>query len=58
LDATQLYDVMVEDGTLSDTQKARIAAKLAEVDKCLLDGADEELQLLSLLALVRNTLAP
>ena len=40
----QLHDAVVEDEDLSDKQKSIITEKLAEVDKCLADGADEHLQ--------------
>ncbi|KAH9757118.1 Replication factor C subunit 4 [Citrus sinensis] len=43
---SQLFDVVVETEDISDEQKARICKCLAEVDKCLVDGADEYLQLL------------
>ncbi|KAK7795810.1 hypothetical protein U0070_000916, partial [Myodes glareolus] len=39
----QLHDAVVEDEDLSDKQKSIITEKLAEVDKCLADGADEHL---------------
>uniref|UniRef100_A0A2N9FCL1 AAA+ ATPase domain-containing protein n=1 Tax=Fagus sylvatica TaxID=28930 RepID=A0A2N9FCL1_FAGSY len=42
----QLLDVVVEADDISDEQKARICKKLGEADKCLVDGADEYLQLL------------
>ncbi|KAK4775631.1 hypothetical protein SAY87_023592 [Trapa incisa] len=42
----QLLDMVVEADDISDEQKARICQKLAEADKCLIDGADEYLQLL------------
>ncbi|XP_063772420.1 replication factor C subunit 4 [Pseudophryne corroboree] len=48
----QLHDVILEREALTDKQKAIIAEKLAEVDKCLVDGADEYLQMLSLFAVV------
>ncbi|XP_029414771.1 replication factor C subunit 4 isoform X2 [Nannospalax galili] len=48
----QLHDVVVEDENLSDKQKSVITEKLAEVDKCLADGSDEHLQLMSLCATV------
>ncbi|NXP13744.1 RFC4 factor, partial [Thinocorus orbignyianus] len=53
----QLHDAVVESGDYSDKQKSAIAEKLAEVDKCLADGADEFLQLVSLCALVMQQLA-
>ncbi|KAI4389758.1 hypothetical protein MLD38_001950 [Melastoma candidum] len=43
---SQVFDLIIESGELSDEQKARISQKLAEADKCLVDGADEYLQLL------------
>ncbi|MEJ1283313.1 replication factor C (activator 1) 4 [Cricetulus griseus] len=52
----QLHDVVVENEDLSDKQKSIITEKLAEVDKCLADGADEHLQLMSLCATVMQQL--
>ncbi|KAK4275771.1 hypothetical protein QN277_018799 [Acacia crassicarpa] len=43
---TQLFEAIVEADDISDEQKARISKKLGEADKCLVDGADEYLQLL------------
>lgn len=43
---SQLFDVIVVAEEISDEQKARICKRLAEADKCLVDGADEYLQLL------------
>ncbi|KNA05205.1 hypothetical protein SOVF_192210 [Spinacia oleracea] len=43
---SQLFDIIVEADDLSDEQKARVFKKLGETDKCLVDGADEYLQLL------------
>ncbi|KVH87585.1 hypothetical protein Ccrd_025135 [Cynara cardunculus var. scolymus] len=43
---SQLFDMVVESIDFSDEQKARICRKLGESDKCLVDGADEYLQLL------------
>ncbi|XP_073529189.1 replication factor C subunit 4 [Phyllobates terribilis] len=48
----QLHDIVLEREDLTDKQKAVITEKLAEVDKCLADGADEYLQMLSLFAVV------
>ncbi|KAG9494007.1 hypothetical protein GDO78_001716 [Eleutherodactylus coqui] len=48
----QLHDVILERSDLTDKQMAVIAEKLAEVDKCLTDGADEYLQMLSLFAVI------
>ncbi|NWQ92017.1 RFC4 factor, partial [Burhinus bistriatus] len=52
----QLHDAVVESEDYSDKQKSVIVEKLAEVDKCLADGADEYLQLVSLCALVMQQL--
>ncbi|KAH0624194.1 hypothetical protein JD844_007706 [Phrynosoma platyrhinos] len=52
----QLHDIIVEREDLSDRQKSVIAEKLAEVDKCLADGSDEVLQLISLCAVVMQQL--
>ncbi|KAH9305113.1 hypothetical protein KI387_009517, partial [Taxus chinensis] len=46
-----MYDMVVQDSDISDEAKARISQRLAEADKgvdlqCLIDGADEYLQLL------------
>ncbi|XP_024515475.1 replication factor C subunit 2 isoform X2 [Selaginella moellendorffii] len=43
---SQVYDHVVESPEISDEQKAKICQRLAEADKCLLDGADESLQLM------------
>ena len=46
----QLHDVVVTHAVVSDLGKARIAERLAQADKALIDGADEELQLLDVAA--------
>eukprot|EP01018_Ginkgo_biloba_P037126 Gb_29235 [translate_table: standard] len=43
---SQLYDIVVQAADIPDETKARISERLAEADKCLIDGADEYLQLL------------
>ncbi|KAJ8450308.1 hypothetical protein Cgig2_004765 [Carnegiea gigantea] len=47
---SQLFDLIVEADDISDEQKARICKKLGEADKCLVDGADEYLQLLDVMS--------
>ncbi|XP_073099953.1 replication factor C subunit 2 [Elaeis guineensis] len=42
----QLLELIVNADDISDEQKARICKKLGEADKCLIDGADEYLQLM------------
>ncbi|XP_005105320.1 replication factor C subunit 4 [Aplysia californica] len=48
----QLFDKVVNMNTLSDQQKAIIFEKMAHTDKCLLDGADEYLQLMALFSTI------
>lgn len=45
---SQLLEVVIVADDISDEQKARICKRLAEADKCLIDGADEYLQLLDI----------
>ncbi|XP_053315209.1 replication factor C subunit 4 [Spea bombifrons] len=52
----QLHDSILEREDFTDKQKAIIAEKLADVDKCLADGADEYLQMLGLFAVVMQQL--
>lgn len=44
----QLHDIVMEDVTFSDKQKSVIMEQIAKTDKCLLDGADEYLQIMAL----------
>ena len=44
--SVQLHDLIILHPTLSAKQKAQCAMALAEADKALCDGADEELQIL------------
>ncbi|XP_006810619.1 replication factor C subunit 4-like [Neolamprologus brichardi] len=48
---TQLHECVIEQD-LSDKQKSTITEKMAVVCKCLSDGADEYLQLLSLCSVI------
>eukprot|EP00262_Sarcandra_glabra_P013058 TRINITY_DN3529_c0_g1_i2.p1 TRINITY_DN3529_c0_g1~~TRINITY_DN3529_c0_g1_i2.p1 ORF type:complete len:369 (+),score=54.77 TRINITY_DN3529_c0_g1_i2:82-1107(+) len=43
---SQLFELIVGADDISDEQKARICKRLGEADKCLIDGADEYLQLM------------
>ncbi|XP_034036248.1 replication factor C subunit 4 [Thalassophryne amazonica] len=47
----QLHECIIEQD-LSDKQKSAITEKMAVVDKCLTDGADEYLQMLSLCSVI------
>ncbi|XP_042034069.1 replication factor C subunit 2-like [Salvia splendens] len=51
-----LYDVVVESDDIPDDQKARICKKFGEADKCLVDGADEYLQLLDVASNIMRAL--
>ncbi|CAO3673371.1 unnamed protein product [Umbelopsis vinacea] len=46
---SQLHDHLVTDGELSAYKKAKISLILGEVDLCLINGADEHLQVLNLM---------
>uniref|UniRef100_A0A3Q1HSS5 AAA+ ATPase domain-containing protein n=1 Tax=Anabas testudineus TaxID=64144 RepID=A0A3Q1HSS5_ANATE len=48
---SQLHESIIE-GDLNDKQKSVITEKMAVVDKCLSDGADEYLQMLSLCSVI------
>lgn len=48
----QLHDEIVFHEALTDKQKSAICAKIAVCDKCLIDGADEYLQLMDLCCLI------
>ncbi|MGH0125350.1 UNVERIFIED_CONTAM: hypothetical protein FKN15_023491 [Acipenser sinensis] len=48
----QLHDTVIEKEDLNDKQKSAITEKLAEVDKCLMDGADEYLQMIGLCSVI------
>ncbi|XP_030647808.1 replication factor C subunit 4 [Chanos chanos] len=52
----QLHDVIIQE-TLSDKQKSVIAEKMAELDKCLADGADEYLQMMGLCSVIMQQAA-
>jgi hypothetical protein len=46
----RLLEHLLADASLTDFQKAQMAEALAECDKCVTDGADEELQLFSIVS--------
>ena len=45
----QLHDALVLNGEISGKEKASMAIQLGRVEKALVDGADEHLQLLALM---------
>ncbi|XP_033759930.1 replication factor C subunit 4-like isoform X2 [Pecten maximus] len=51
---TQMHEKLIEKEDLSDKQKAVVFEKLAVVDKCLMDGADEYLQLMALFTTIMH----
>ncbi|SCZ95832.1 BZ3500_MvSof-1268-A1-R1_Chr8-1g09827 [Microbotryum saponariae] len=53
---SQLHDLVILNPLVDPKAKAKIAIVLGETDKCLTDGADEELQLLSCAARIRNAI--
>lgn len=54
---TQLYQALVFDETVPDAQKNRILLVFSEVDKRLVDGADEHLSILDLVLRISAILA-
>ncbi|CAN1234457.1 Replication factor C subunit 4 [Linum perenne] len=46
----QLFDIIVEADDITDEQKARVCKSMGSADKCLIDGADEYLQLLEVVS--------
>lgn len=53
----QLHDYVISHPTLLAKIKAKAALLMAEMDKCLTDGADEELQLLNLCLKLQDIVA-
>ena len=51
----QLLDEMIASPAVTSTQRALVAQRIGQVDKCLVDGADEHLQLLDLASYILNT---
>ncbi|CAN1234455.1 Replication factor C subunit 2 [Linum perenne] len=47
---SQLFDIIVEADDITDEQKARVCKSMGSADKCLIDGADEYLQLLEVVS--------
>lgn len=52
----QLYYAVVQDETIPDAQKSKITLVFSEVDKRLVDGADEHLSILDLSLRISNIL--
>ena len=46
----KMLDLLLVDSALSDQQKSAMAVAIAECDKCVSDGAEEELQLYALVS--------
>jgi replication factor C subunit 2/4 len=47
---SQLHDVLIARADIGDVPKAKMAERIAQCDKALIDGSDEELQLLDVAA--------
>lgn len=54
---SQLHDHTVENACLNDQQKSAIAERLAVAEHCLLEGADEYLQVMAVATSMMKTLA-
>ncbi|KAH6646438.1 P-loop containing nucleoside triphosphate hydrolase protein [Truncatella angustata] len=54
---SQLYQAVIQDETIPDLQKNKITLIFSEVDKRLVDGADEHLSILDLALRISNILA-
>ncbi|KAI1845294.1 hypothetical protein JX265_005451 [Neoarthrinium moseri] len=54
---TQLYQAVIQDETIPDIQKNKITLVFSEVDKRLVDGADEHLSILDLALRISNIMA-
>jgi len=54
---TQLYQTIVFNDTIPDKQKVKIVLVFSEVDKRLVDGADEHLEILDLALRISGILA-
>lgn len=52
----QLHDYLLEHSGISDLAKAKCALSIAETDKALTDGADDELQLLNMTLKIQSAL--
>jgi len=53
----QLHDKLITNPVLTDQQKAEIGERIAVAEHCLIDGADEYLQLMAVATSIMNTLA-
>lgn len=54
---SQLHLRLLRNEHLSPLQKAKVAEVFGDMDKCLTDGADEQLQLLSMMTRVSSIAA-
>lgn len=57
LTSGQLYQSVIQDETIPDAQKNKITLVFSEVDKRLVDGADEHLSILDLALRISNIMA-
>ncbi|KMZ57846.1 Replication factor C subunit [Zostera marina] len=54
---SQLFELIVGSDDISDEQKAKICKRMAEADKCLIDGANEYLQLMDVASFTMRVLS-
>ena len=57
LTVCQLYQKVISDDAISDKQKSKIVTHFSEIDKRLVDGADEHLTILDLVLKIAGSLA-
>lgn len=55
---SMLAEIIINDDSVSDVNKARLSIRIAEADKNLVDGAHETLQLMSVGSMGLRCLAP
>lgn len=53
----ELQAGLLKESSLKDTQRAAVCTALAEADKCLVDGADEFLQLLHVASVAQQAIS-
>jgi replication factor C subunit 2/4 len=52
----EIQAAVLEDASISDKRRGMICTQLADADKCLVDGADETLQMLNVASIVQQVL--
>jgi len=52
----EIQEAILVDPSISDKRRGFVCTQLADADKCLVDGADESLQLLNVASVVQQIL--